>query len=85
MSTPTEPNMQIIENASLDDVCPGDHVTWEEDRVYHGVTAFERHEGIAHHRDSSGDWCTEEGAWITCGEGTTLTIRRTVTSEESAL
>ena len=73
-------NVKIIRNATRDDVRPGDRITWEEARVYHGVTAFQRHEGIAHHRDSSGDWCSKEGAWITCGdgEGITITIRRPV-------
>ena len=78
--TTTEPRMQTTENATRDDVRPGDHITWEEGRVYYGVTAFERHEGIAHHhhRDSYGDWCTEEDGQLTRGEGEgiTLTIRR---------
>ena len=73
-----DPAVQTIENATRDDVCPGDHITWEESRVYYGVTAFERHEGIAHHRDSYGDWCTEEDGQLTRGEGEgiTITIRR---------
>ena len=80
MREPSDSNVKTIENATLDDVQPGDHITWKEARVYHGVTAFERHAGIAHHRDWTGDWCTEEGAWITCGggKGATLTIRRAV-------
>lgn len=81
-----DPTVQTIENASLDDVRFGDHITWEEGRVYYGVTAFERHEGIAHHRDSYGDWCTEEYGQITRGEGEgiTITIRRAVQDGEDA-
>lgn len=78
MSEPNAPTVQVIENATRDDVRPGDHVTWEHTGARDGVTTFERREGIAHHRESTGDWCSETGAWITCGEGDdiTLTIRR---------
>ena len=77
MSTPTEPNMQIITPATRDEVRPGDHVvflrTWERD----GLTVTERREGIAHHLDD-GDWCTVAGMYITlgAGESITITIRR---------
>ena len=79
MSTPTEPNMQIIENATRKDVRPGDHVvfrhTWKRD----GLAVAERREGIAHHLDD-GNWCTEAGMYITLGVGedVTITIRRAV-------
>ena len=77
MSNKNEANVQIIENATRDDIRPGDHVTWEWTREAGGVTITERREGIAHHRDSFGDWWPEKGWWITNGEGVTLTIRRT--------
>ena len=79
MSTPTEPNMQIIENATRKDVRPGDHVvfrhTWKRD----GLAVAARREGIAHHLDD-GNWCTEAGMYITLGVGedVTITIRRAV-------
>lgn len=79
MSTPTEPNMQIIENATRKDVRPGDHVvfrhTWKRD----GLAVAARREGIAHHLDD-GNWCTEAGMYITLGVGedVTITIRRPV-------
>ena len=83
MSAPTEPNVQIIENATRDDVRPGDHVVWERPVAERPVaerdaTTTLRREGIAHHRDHYGDWCTKGGMWLTdlAGEGTTLTIRR---------
>lgn len=76
---------QTIENASLDDVRPGDYVVWEESSEEdRGVTRTVRREGIAHHRDISGDWCTEEDLWITDGEGTTITIRRPIEAKEAA-
>ena len=77
MSNVTE---KIIENATRDDVRPGDHLTWERVTTESGVTRTVRLEGVAHHRDNDGDWCTEEGRWITAGEDqhTTLTIRRPV-------
>lgn len=73
-------NVKIIENASRDDVRPGDHVTWEYTNTRNGVTTFERREGIAHHRDEDGDWCTKEGRYITYRESndSVITIRRTV-------
>lgn len=82
-----DPNVKIIENAYKSDVRPGDHVTWEKTRRMGGGTITERREGIAHHRDGDGDWWTKDGMWITCGEDprVTITIRRTVASEESAL
>ena len=75
-----EPNLKIIKNAALDDVRPGDHITWEYAGAWGGVTTFERREGVAHHRDHDGDWCTEEGRYVTDREvdGRTITIRRTV-------
>ena len=75
--------VQVIENATRDDVRPGDHIVWEHTETLHGVTRTVRREGIAHHRDQEGDWCTEEGRWLTNGEdeGTTITIRRPITKE----
>ena len=82
----SDPNIHIIENATLDDVLPGDHITWEVTETIRGLTSASRREGIAHHRDVSGDWCTEEDRWITDGEGEgiTLTIRRAVQDGEDA-
>ena len=78
-NTPT-PRMQTITAATLDAGRPGDHISWEHTETFHGVTLTVRREGIAHHRDQEGDWCTEEGRWLTDGEGEdiTLTIRRPV-------
>ena len=75
-----DPNVKIIEHVTRDDVRPGDHLVWESTREKDGVTITERREGIAHHRDSFGDWWTEGGAWLTLGEGegVTLTIRRPI-------
>ena len=72
------PDVQVIENARLKDVRPGDHVTWDDVEEERGMTITTRREGIAHHRDLDGDWWTEDGMWITFGEseGDTLTIRR---------
>lgn len=80
MNEKNDPNVQVIENATRDDVRPGDHVVWEESDTERGVTSIIHREGVAHDRDSQGDWCTEEGLYITAGEGedVTLTIRRTV-------
>ena len=73
-----ESNMQIIENATRDDVRAGDHVLRETAMTEYGVTRTVRREGIAHRRDSNGDWRTIKGGWLTDGEGEgdTLTIRR---------
>lgn len=71
-------NVKIINNATRDDVRPGDHLTWARTTEYSGgVTVTERREGIAHERDWDGDWLTKGGLWITDGEGEgiTLTIR----------
>ena len=78
MSTPTEPNMQIIENASSKDVRPGDHIIWEDTWERHGVTRTVRREGIAAHQSPTGDWYTADGMNVTSGEGEgiTITIRR---------
>ena len=79
MSEPIEPNLKVIENATRKDVRPGDHVvfrhTWKRD----GLTVSARREGVAHHQDD-GNWCTEEGMYITLGVGedVTITIRRPV-------
>ena len=77
MSTPAEPNVQIIENATRDDVRPGDHITWMHVEEIDSVATKHHREGIAHHRDRDGDWRAKDEACITIGEGTTLTIRRT--------
>ena len=83
MNTHTDTNVKIIENATRDDVRPGDHITWEQTQSPDGATIYERREGIAHHRDHYGDWCTKGGMWLTdlAGEGTTITIRRPITKE----
>ena len=78
-NTPT-PRMQTITPATLDDVRPGDHITWEKTRVVRSVTATEIREGDAHHRNEDDAWCAKDGMWIApCdGEGITITIRRPV-------
>ena len=45
-----------------------------------GATVTTRREGIAHHRDGDGDWCTEDGAWLTdfSDADYALTIRRPI-------
>ena len=79
MNTHHEPSVKIIENATRDDVRPGDHVVflhaWKRD----GLTVTARREGVAHHLDD-GNWCTEAGMYITLGvsDDITLTIRRPV-------
>lgn len=78
MTTHTDTNVKIIENASLDDVRPGDHLTWKWVQEIDGVTVKSSHEGIAHHQDECGDWWTEGGMWLTSVGAGTLTIRRTV-------
>ena len=70
---------RVITNATLDDVRPGDHLTWERRATWRGVDTVKRREGTAHFRvPVTGDWQTEDGEWITNGEGEgiTLTIRR---------
>lgn len=73
-------NVQIIENAIRDDGRLGDHMAWERSWEEGGVDNTVRREGVAHHRNADGDWCTEEGPRITVGEGNgiTITIRRPV-------
>ena len=69
-------NMQIIENATLDDVRPGDHLVWEYAREVDGVTITVRREGVAGARYGNADWYTKDGMWITDSrQGDTLTIR----------
>ena len=86
MNENTTTTVQVIENASRDDVRPGDHITWERTWVRHGVSRFTCHEGIAHYRDRFGNWQAAEGGWLTDGEGpgTTLTIRRTIPVESGS-
>ena len=75
-------NMQIIENATLDDVRPGDHLVWEYAREVDGVTITVRREGVAGARYGNVDWYTKDGMWITDSrQGDTLTIRRPITKE----
>lgn len=78
MNEKNETAVQIIENATREDVCPGDHITWKWVQEFGGATIKSSHEGIAHHRDGDGNWWTEDGMWLTDreGEGTALTIRR---------
>lgn len=80
MNEKNDPNVQVIENARLDDVRPGDHITWEDPWERHGVTRTVRREGIAAHQSPTGDWYTADGMNITSGEGEgiTITIRRPV-------
>lgn len=81
MSTPTPgTRMETIENARLDDVRTGDHLTWTRVQKRGDMIITTHREGVAHHRDASGVWRTQAGAAIAAGEGAgvTLTIRRTV-------
>ena len=73
--------VQVIENATRDDVRPGDHIVWEHTETFRGVTRTVRREGIAHHREQLlDDWVTGDDGLITDGEGEdiTLTIRRAI-------
>ena len=78
MNEKNDPNVQVIENATRDDVRPGDHLTWTKTWTEDGVKITRRREGIAHHRDVDGDWWAKEGNYLTVGEGEriTITIRR---------
>ena len=79
MNENTNPDVKTIENATRDDVRPGDHITWTRVWERDGVAVKIIYEGIAHHRaDDDNDWWTKGGMYITNGEGdgTTLTIRR---------
>lgn len=73
-------DFKIIENASLYDIRPGDHIIWERTWMMRGVTGIEHREGTAHHRNQDDDWCTEDGMWIAAGEGEgiDLTIHRPI-------
>lgn len=76
MNENTNPDVKTIENATGDDVRPGDHITWEESKESEGVTVFERREGIAHRRDSEGDWWAKGSSLcITFGEGEGITLK----------
>ena len=79
-----DPNVKIIENATRDDVRPGDHLTWEWTDERGGLIYLERRGGTAHFRDEGGDWRTKDGQWITHGESEdiTITIRRRIVSKE---
>ena len=78
-----DPNVKIIENATLDDVRPGDHLVWEYTREVDGVTITARREGIAACRYGNADWYTKDGLWITdVNFPGTLTIRRPITKED---
>ena len=78
MNENTDPDVQVIEDASLDDVCPGDHLTWDLTWTHRGVTLTNRRGGIACRRDEFGDWWAKDGGCITVDgqAGATLTIRR---------
>lgn len=73
-------NEKIIKNATRNDARAGDRIAWTSTRVRAGVIITHVREGISDHRDKDGDWCAEDGLWLTSGEGegTTLTIRRPV-------
>ena len=75
-------NVQVIENARLDDVIPGDHLVWEYTREVDGVTITVRREGVAGARYGNADWYTKDGMWITeANLAGALTIRRLITKE----
>lgn len=83
MSENTDRNIQVIENASSDDIRPGDYVIWEWVWERRDTIRAERVEGVAHHRDTYGNWHTVRGMWVAgaAGERTTLTIRRPISKE----
>ena len=78
----SEKNVQIIENVTLDDIEPGDHVIWECAREFYGAIFATRREGIAYDQED-GDWCTETDMRLTDGEGEgiTIMIRRPIIKE----
>lgn len=75
-----DPNIHIIENASLDDIRVGDYITWTRVWERDGVAVKIIYEGIAHHRGDDDDWWTKGGMYITNGEdeGVTITIHRPI-------
>lgn len=76
-------NVQIIKNAALDDVRPGDRLVWERAREVGGVAIAVRREGTAAYQAGDGDWWAENGTWITdVAFGGTLTIRRQLAKED---
>lgn len=77
-------NVQIIENATEDDVRAGDHITWDHVSKEGDVTVTVRREGVAQRHDIDGHWRTEEGRGLTWGAswGATFTIRRPITKED---
>lgn len=79
----SEKNVQVIKNATHDDVVPGDHITWEWTREHCDMSFTNARAGVAYHRDADGDWWTQAGMLITDWhrEGPTLTIRRPITKE----
>ena len=83
MSKKNETSVQIIENASSDDIQAGDYVIWSEASEYRGLTLTDLREGVAHHRNEFDEWCVEGGMWITGSEwaGSSITIRRPITEE----
>ena len=80
---PNDPTVQIIENATEDDIHPGDHVIWSTTWESRGLTSTRLREGIAHRRDGFGNWRTVGGACLTdgSGEGITITVRRATPAE----
>lgn len=76
-------NVQVIKNARLYDVRPGDYIIWEYTREVDGVTITVHREGVAGARYGNADWYTKDGMWITEGEGEgiTITIRRPINKE----
>ena len=83
MSKKNEANVQVIENAALEDVRAGDHITWVHAEEAYGVTIRHHREGVARYLDGFGDWRTEGGEWLTDGKGehVSITIRRPIIKE----
>lgn len=73
-------NVKIIKHANFDDIRYGYYVIREREAEYGGVVQYDRREGVAHHVDAQGRWCTDRGVWLVWpeDEGVTLTIRRPV-------
>lgn len=67
-------NVEIIDNATLDEIIPGDTVIWKSTVNDFGVQTIYSREGTAHHQSKSGEWYTSNGGWITDGAGFSISI-----------
>ena len=78
MGKKIEPNVKVINNATRNDVRPGDRLLRRDVGQCGDVTVVETREGTASYRNVHGDWFSADDIWLTDGEGegVTLTIRR---------